>query len=569
MVEKPRNNEETNATTSVGKTENFVSKHFVRLLVWLAVSGGALAIFGPWLLYVTGLTGETDANLRLHILYVTGGTIAVLGLVETHRKNTTDRIKADADIQNYQASQSYQSKTLDEQARQFTENIAKEREKIEADKAKNEQDHIRQVHAERRSRYTTAIEQLSNDKASIRLGGVYTLVGLVDEWLTDEKTIPDIKERRKEGQVIINNLCAYIRSPFLLAERTEQLDKPYAKDLQKDFAGDKDKFDADKRFFAQEKAALEEERQIRQSIIKEMREHLHNYEELVPWSCFDYDFSNTVFFYLTDLSDSLFGASSNFTQATFTRGANFSEAKFTEDADFNEAKFTEDANFSKTTFTEDANFSEAKFTRGANFSEAKFTRGANFSEAKFTRAIFFGVIFTRYAGFFGTTFTIANFSGVAFTEDANFSKTTFTEDANFSEVTFTKDARFSGAAFTKVRFYGVKFTGYADFSRAKFTEDVNFFTVTFPQDADFSGAAFTQNADFSEATFKEKPIFEYALDIKTNKARFSHKAEPEDYNFEVSYDSPYKIETEEQEHNGVKFIIPKDTELFDPDDPSN
>ena len=602
MAETPRDIEETNATTSVGKTENFVSKHFVRLLVWLAVSGGALAIFGPWLLYVAGWTGETDANLRLHILYVTGGTIAVLGLVETHRKNTTDRIKAEADIQNYQASQNYQSKTLDEQARQFTENIAKEREKIEADKAKNEQDHIRQVHAERRSRYTTAIEQLSNDKASIRLGGVYTLVGLVDEWLTDEKTIPDIKERRKEGQVIINNLCAYIRSPFLLAERTEQLDKPYAKDLQKDFAGDKDKFDADKRFFAQEKAALEEERQIRQSIIKEMREHLHNYEELVPWSCFDYDFSNTVFFYLTDLSDSLFGASSNFTQATFTRGANFSEAKFTEDADFNEAKFTEDANFSKTTFTEDANFSEAKFTRGANFSEAKFTRGANFSEAKFTRAIFFGVIFTRYAGFFGTTFTIANFSGVAFTEDANFSKTTFTEDANFSEVTFTKDARFSGAAFTKVRFYGVKFTGYADFSRAKFTEDVNFFTVTFPQDADFSGAAFTQNADFSgavftkdarfseaaftqnadfseaaftqnadfsEATFKEKPIFEYALDIKTNKARFSHKAEPEDYNFEVSYDSPYKIETEEQEHNGVKFIIPKDTELFDPDDPSN
>ena len=90
MVETPRNNEETNATNPVGKTENFVSKHFVRLLVWLAVSGGALAIFGPWLLYVTGLTGETDANLRLHILYITGGTIAVLGLVETHRKNTVD-----------------------------------------------------------------------------------------------------------------------------------------------------------------------------------------------------------------------------------------------------------------------------------------------------------------------------------------------------------------------------------------------------------------------------------------------------------------------------------------------
>ena len=477
MAKTPRNNEETNATNPVGKTENFVSKHFVRLLVWLAVSGGALAIFGPWLLYVAGWTGETDANLRLHILYVTGGTIAVLGLVETHRKNTTDRIKTEADIQNYQASQNYQSKTLDEQTRQFTENIAKEREKIEADKAKNEQDHIRQVHAERRSRYTTAIEQLSNDKASIRLGGVYTLVGLVDEWLADEKTIPNIEERRKEGQVIINNLCAYIRSPFLLAERTEQLDKPYAKDLQKDFDGDKEKFDADKRSFTQEKSALEEERQIRQSIIKEMREHLHNDEGLVPWSYFDYDFSNAYFFYFTDFTRSHFDGSLNFTGARFT------------EADFFEARFTE------------ASFFRARFTGFANFFRAKFTE-ASFFRAEFTEASFFRAEFTK--------------------------------------------ASFFRAKFTKASFYGAEFTK-----------------------ASFSAAEFNGNADFHKAAFENKPIFEYTLDNKTYKARFSCKVAPGDYNFEVSHISPYKIETEEQEHNGVKFIIPKGTELFDPDDPSN
>ena len=478
MTETPRDNKETNATNPVGKFENFVSKHFVRLLVWLAVSGGALAIFGPWILYVTGFTGETDANLRLHILYVTGGTIAVLGLVETHRKNTTDRIKAEADIQNYQASQNYQSKTLDEQTRQFTENIAKEREKIEADKAKNEQDHIRQVHAERRSRYTTAIEQLSNDKASIRLGGVYTLVGLVDEWLTDEKTIPNIEERRKEGQVIINNLCAYIRSPFLLAERAVQLDEPYAKDLQNDFDGDKEKFDADKRSFTQEKSALEEERQIRQSIIKEMRGHLHNNEGLVHWSYFDYDFSNAYFFYFTDFTRSHFDGSLNFTGAEFTE-ADFSGAEFTQNADFSKAEFTGFTNFYEAEFTK-ANFSEAKFTQNADFSKAKFTQNADFSKAKFTEVSFFR------------------------------------------------------AEFTKANFYEAKFT---------------------------------QNADFSETTFQSKPIF--TLDILDNKARFSHKADPEGYSFEASHNSPYKIETEEQEHNGVKFIIPKGTELFDPDDPSS
>ena len=464
MVETPRDNEETSTTHPAGKTENFVSKHFVRLLVWLAVSGGVLAIFGTWLLYVTGWTGETDSNLRLHILYVTGGTIAVLGLVETHRKNTTDRIKADADIQNYQASQNYQSKTLDEQARQFTETIAKEREKIEADKAKNEQDHIRQVHAERRSRYTTAIEQLSSDKASIRLGGVYTLVGLVDEWLADEKTIPYIEERRKEGQVIINNLCAYIRSPFLLAERAEQLDEDYTKDLQNDFDGDKEKFEADKQTFKQHKATLEEERQVRLSIIQEIRERLRNNNESGSWSDFDYDFSNAHFFYLTDFSDSLFGASSNFTKAIFIEDANFFRAEFTQNADFSEAKFTE------------ASFSRAKFTK-VSFFRAEFTQNADFSEAKFTEA---------------------------------------------------------------------------SFSRAKFTK------------VSFLRAEFTQNAYFSEATFHSKPIFTLG-----NKARFSHKAEPEDYKFEVSHNSPYKIETEEQEHNGVKFVIPKGTELFDPDDPSS
>ena len=428
MIETLRDTEETNTTAPVGKIENFVSKHFVRLLVWLAVSGGALAIFGPWLLYIAGLTSETDANLRLHILYIAGGTIAVLGLVETHRKNTTDRIKAEADIQSSQASQDHQAKTLNEQTRQFNETIAKEREKIEADKAKNEQDHIRQVHTERRSRYTTAIEQLSNDKASIRLGGVYTLVGLVDEWLTDKKTIPNIEKRRQEGQVIINSLCAYIRSPFLLAERAKQLDKPYAKDLQNDFGGDKEKFDADKRSFAQDKATLEEERQVRQSIIKEICERLQEFGAPGLWSEFDYDFSNAHFFYFTLFTSSYFDALSYFHGATFTQ----------------------DASFCRTTFTEYARFSGAKFTKDANFSGAKFTGSVNFSKAIFDHKPMFGK----------------------------------TEGPNLA-----------------------------------------------------------------------------------NPAKFSYKANPQNYNFEVSHDSPYKIETREQEHNGIKLIIPEDAVLFDPDNP--
>ena len=372
----------------------------------LAVLGGAWAFLFPLAIHADFSKNGDGAALRQMLIYTTGGVLGVITLGENHRKNSLE-------------------------------------------KAKNDQDHLRQVHAERRSRYTTAVEQLSSDKASIRLGGVYTLVGLVDEWLSDEKTTPSPEKRRKEGQVIINNLCAYIRSPFLLAERAEQLDRPYAKDLKKDFGSDTEKFDADKRGFSQDKATLEEERQVRQSIIKAIRERLQGFGAPGPWSNFDYDFSNTLFFYSTNFMFSHFDAFSYFHGVTFTQNADFSWAKFTGHADFSWAEFT------------------------------------------------------------GST---------------HFSSAIFADSASFSWAEFTGDAHFSGAEFT--------------------------------------------SANFSGATFEEKPIFERALGDKTYKARFSCKANPEDYNFEVSPASPYKIETEEQEHNGAKFIIPKGTELFDPDESS-
>ena len=401
--------------------------------VWLgalAITGGAWAFLFPLAINADFSQNGDGAALRQMLIYTTGGVLGVITLGETHRKNNLE-------------------------------------------KDKNDQDHDRQVHTERRSRYTTAIEQLSNgDSATTRLGGVYSLVGLVDEWLADEKTIPNIKEHRKKGQVIINNLCAYIRSPLPLAERAEQLDKDYAKDLQNDFDGDIEKFDADKRAFARDKAALEEERQVRESIIKEIRERLRDFVAPGLWSEFDYDFSNAHFFYPIVFTNSYFDASSRFFGATFTQAADFSGTTFTGRAPFFGAEFTGDADFSEAKFTEYANFFEAKFTGDADFFEAKFTGDADFSEAKFT--------------------------------------------------------------------------GDADFSEAKFT-----------------------SANFSGATFEEKPIFERALGDKTCKARFSCKADPEDYNFEVSPDSPYKIETEEKEYNETKFIIPKGTELFDPDKPSD
>ena len=551
--------------------------------VWvgaLAVLGGAWAFLFPLAINADFSKNGDGAALRQMLIYTTGGVLGVITLGENHRKNSLEKFK-------------------------------------------NDQDHIRQVHSERRSRYTTAIEQLSNDKASTRLGGVYTLVGLVDEWLADEKTIPDIEERHKEGQVIINNLCAYIRSPLPLAERAEQLDKDYAKDLQNDFDGDIEKFDADKRAFARDKAALEEERQVRQSIIEEIHKRLQYIGTPDSWSKFDYDFSNAHFFYPIVFTNSYFDASSRFFGATFTQDTDFSGTAFTERAPFSEATFTctpfsgttfterapfsgaiftKGVDFFRVTFTQDADFSETTFTEGALFSRATFLQDANFSRAAFTRDThFFGAEFTEDANFNKATFTdYADFHGAKFSSYAKFFQAEFTGSTHFSEATFTdytdfngakfsSYANFSGAEFTKgviflwveftgdANFSGTEFSSYADFNGAKFTGDANFsgakFTSAHFLEAEFTSAhfleaEFTKKADFSGATFEDKPKFEYTLDNKTYKAKFSHRANPEDYNFKVSHNSPYKIETWDPKRNGIKFTIPKDAELFDPDEPS-
>ena len=552
MAETPKNSEPSK------RTESWWSKNwFYITLVLVAVIGGGCAFTLP---YHFQREGDNIWSLRQAILAATGGVLAILTLWENRRKNIQE-------------------------------------------KEKNDQDHTRQVHAERRSRYAKAVEQLADEKAPIRLGGVYTLVKLIDEWLADEKTLPNEEERREEGQVIVNSLCAYIRSPFDLASRAKVLSQDQTPE----------NYEGRDQQFTKDPARFREEKELRLTILSEIKKrltggiriHKDGSQEILKglWSDFNYDFSNTVFFYPVSFSNSYFGASSNFSRVKFTKDADFSGVKFTKGADFSEAEFTR-SNFSGAKFTKGADFSEAEFTR-SNFSGAKFTKGADFSEAEFTGTDFFRAEFTR-SNFFRVKFTGTDFSRAKFTKDTNFSEAEFTR-SNFSGAEFTRsnfsgaefaeadffgaefaeadfswakfaEADFSWAEFTKASFSGAEFTGIANFSNAKFTKGADFSLVKFTE-ADFSWVKFTGIAHFSEteftgiahfleAAFENKPIFEYTLGNKIYKARFSCKVALEDYNFKVSHNSPYIIETEEKEYNGIKFTIPKGAILFDPDEHS-
>lgn len=315
---------------------NLTNKYFIATLAGLAILGGVAALYIPsytnWLRETNSSQNQVSENqksqdskssasdLRVHLLYITGGVIAVLGLIETNRKNS--------------------------------------------------QEHIREVHAARRDRYIAAVDKLSSKHAPVRLGGVYALVGLADEWLEDDNI--DEETRIKEGQIIVNNLCAYIRSPFKLAEKRSVLEL----DSQPDNYKGK---------FAEDQAKLFGEQEVRRSIFNEISVRLHPLTEkekrdYVTWHVFEFDFRKSTIFYPLnrlrffnpDFRNSKFFGLADFSLSGFQGVPIFADTHYFGDASFSSACFQGTALFSDSCFEKELNFQATTLKAGARFDSSIF-----------------------------------------------------------------------------------------------------------------------------------------------------------------------------------------------------
>ena len=404
---------------------------FEKAFPWLLVSGAALGLTLMIILPIiffqekTGDQLKAQSDLRLALLYTTGGVIAALGLLETYRKNTNDRAKANADIKAALKNQEHQAEVLKEQIRQFDENAFKERK------------------AERRERYTKAVEQLGDEKAPIRMGGVYTLVGLVDEWL-EEKSLSD-DERFKEGQVIINNLCAYIRSPFTLATRYDELskDSPSSDGIYKD----------NQQEFYTDKAEFKAEADVRLGIIKEIHDRIQGPDKNTPgaWSDFEYDFSGSTFFYPIDLTKSYYAKPINFSGSTYQGEASFTGSTYNDVADFTGSTYQGRAHFSRSTYQGWAGFTGSAYQGWADFIGSTYKDVADFT----------GSTYKGRADFTGSTYKdVADFSRSTYKGRANFSRSTYKDVADFTGSTYNDVADFSGSIFYQKVYFGAD--GYSN-----------------------------------------------------------------------------------------------------------
>ena len=356
------------------------------------IVGGAYAFLLPVVMSLPegNVNSGGAAALRQAILLATGGLIALIALGETRRKNDNDREAAEN-------LRIHQQDTLDQQKDQFEKQLEKQQEQFDANAFKDRK-------AERRERYTKAVEQLGDEKAPVRMGGVYTLVGLVDEWL-EEESIRKYEDRLKEGQVIINNLCAYIRSPFTLASHYDELmqDTPDAEGVYQDKVQE---------FYA-DKATLDSETDVRLSIIKEIHDRLQGSGKNTPgaWSDFEYDFSGSTFFYPIDLTNSYYAKPINFSGSTYKGWANFSNSTYKGETYFTDSTYKDVADFSRSTYEGGAYFSRSTYRGGAHFAISTYRGGAYFTGSTYRGGAHFAI---------STYNDVADFSGSIFYQKVYF-----------------------------------------------------------------------------------------------------------------------------------------------------
>lgn len=378
-------------------------KYPLQFFTTIIAAGGLFALTVPAVMNVLKLIGDSSA-LTTAILTITGGFIAVFGLIKSHQKSEL------------------------------------EREQLEVQKQKDVRDHIRQLHASYNDRFDKAVAELNSNDLKSAYAAVPKLATLADAWLdykdlsNNEQELEKLKNKAmKEAQTIINVLCKYIRT----------IPNNYTHEQLKEFKSlpesDLPESDIEKSLPKSDIEKLTHEADIRRLIFSEMSKRSSTFikkqnlfiglnsivfKERGPWSDFDFDFSHApIFYHLNNLT--------------------------IESGKFTNARFYGTANFVNTIFVQDAYFDGTKFTKNALFSNASFMGQSFFNFSNFAENAHFGAVNFK---------KLVNFSTATFNQKANFRDATFSEKAWFVMTTFLHDAIFFCAAFEKYEptFAGVK-----------------------------------------------------------------------------------------------------------------
>lgn len=242
------------------------------------------------------------------------------------------------------------------------------------------------LNASRQERFLKAVELLSSVHSYTRLGAVHALVALADEYLADKSLSEE--EKHTEGQRIVDVLCAYIRSPFDLAFRYDELsqDKPSPHGSYRENHHE----------FSVHRAELLAEAKVRQRALQEIHRRLRHFPQgdrrsyvEGSWSGFEYDFSNSVFFYPVDMKDSWYQNSVDFSGCTYYTSAEFSGSTYERSAYFCDSTYYDWVFFNNSTYFGDAQWSGSAYHDSARFSWSVYYGEVSFHDSVYGGSVFF------------------------------------------------------------------------------------------------------------------------------------------------------------------------------------
>jgi uncharacterized protein YjbI with pentapeptide repeats len=383
---------------------------------WLVLGGFTVAILLGWAVIAWLLKeadqGTTRAQLRidairtgLAVVAGTGGAVALL--LAARRQWLSER------AQRHQERVDTETRARQERAQALDEETAAA--------TRRHQDRLARVTeydaTERRvtDLFAKAVDHLGNDKAAVRLGGLYGLERLA-------------RGNDEHRQTIVDVICAYLRMP--------------------------------------DPQISEDERHVRLAAQRVVFGRLATGSRI--------DLTGAV---LIDLdATSCTFAEADFTRAVFTGRTRFQGAAFDGPAAFAEATFEGDTSLARTRWRTDAGFDGATFRAGADFDEAAFERRTSFDGTRFLgRTGFRGARFTDSSLFDHAAFDQrVSFRGAAFDGNVSFEHVTFGE-ASFKDATFADMAMFRRTTFRgPASFENARFGGHTGFERSEFADGITF-----------------------------------------------------------------------------------------------
>ena len=304
------------------------------------------------------------------------------------------------------------------------------------------------LNTSRQERYLKAVELLDSAHSYTRLGAVHALVALADEYLTDQAL--QAEERHTEGQRIVDVLCAYIRSPFELAFRYDELsqDRPNPHGAYRE----------NRQEFSVHRAELLAESKVRQQALQEIHRRLRHFPQgdrrsyvEGSWSGFEYDFSNSVFFYPVDMKDSWYQSSVDFSGCTYYASAEFSGSTYERSAYFCDSTYYDWVFFNNSTYCGEAQWSGSTYHDSARFSWSVY-----YGEVSFHDSVYGGSVFFDQSLYYDE----ALFYSSAYRGEAGF------DGSLYRGSVFVSDSVFEGA----VSLYGSVFCGTLNFGTDFFGE---------------------------------------------------------------------------------------------------